>query len=165
MANPALFQKEAQGESTLITILGEIDATSILKGLFDAPTRRIAVDLSGVRRINSCGIREWMKAVEAIPPGIEVEFIRCSRPMVKQFNQVANFGGPGRVVSFYAPYYCQACDLEENVLLSVPQHVDDLVSCHAPEFRCENCGGLLAFDDLEERYFSFVARQETTVQK
>ncbi len=164
MTASVLFQKEAQGESTLITILGEIDATCVLEGLFEAPTRRITVDLHGVRRINSCGIREWMKAIESIPPDTEVEFIRCARPMVKQFNQVANFGGHGRVVSFFAPYYCQACDLEEEVLLSVPRHLDDLSACRAPDFRCENCGGPLAFDDLEERYFSFVARQETALQ-
>ena len=164
MASTVVFRKEIQGDSTLITIQGAIDESVILKGVLDAGSRRIAVDLSGVTRINSCGIREWMSAVEAIPAGQEVEFIRVSRPMVKQFNQVAGFGGRGRVVSFFAPYYCSGCDLEESILLSIPDHRDELLADAAPEFRCENCGERLSFDDLEERYFGFIERQEAVAQ-
>lgn len=165
MSTAVRFQKEVQGDCTLITIQGEIDETAVLKGIFDARTHRITVDLSGITRINSCGIREWVSAVEGIPERCEVEFIRCSRAMVKQFDQVANFSGKGRVVSFFAPYYCEKCSVEVNILLSVPQHQDELLSNIAPEYRCEGCGELLVFDDLEERYFSFVTRQEAAVSQ
>jgi anti-anti-sigma regulatory factor len=163
MASGVIVQKEIQGDITLITVQGEVDEMSSLQGLFEASTGRIVVDVSGITRINSCGIREWVNAIEKLRQGVELEFIRASRVMVKQFNQVAGFRGKGKVISFFAPYYCEGCDLEENILLSVPHHKEELLRSHGPEFRCENCGDKLLFDDVEERYFSFVHRQENPV--
>ena len=112
--------------------------------------------LSDVRRINSCGVREWVNFVRDLPNVSELVFSHCSPAIVTQLNMIYNFRGTASVRSFYAPYVCESCNTEEERLLDVDTHFANGNVGDPPEFRCERCKEPLQFDDLPERYLSFL---------
>jgi hypothetical protein len=55
-----------------------------------------------------------------------------------------------------APYVCEACHTDEYKLLDVEEHFPDRAHPALPAFRCQRCGGVMVFDELPERYLSFL---------
>jgi CheY-like chemotaxis protein len=96
---------------------------------------KVEFDLSGVRYMNSSGVRNWAAFLRAIRE-IEYTFVRCSE-------------------SFLAPYHCDECDRSEERLLQTAA-LTKPSPVIPPRFRCSQCGGDLAFDDVAERYFAFL---------
>jgi hypothetical protein len=69
---------------------------------------------------------------------------------------IYNFRGNATVRSFYAPYVCESCNREEEKLLDVDTHFANGNVGDPPAFACEKCREPLQFDDLPERYLSFL---------
>jgi anti-anti-sigma regulatory factor len=130
--------------------------------------RTLVLDLAEVKRINSCGVRDWVNWLSDLhAKGKTVILTRCSPCIVTQLNLVNNFVGSAMVRSFFAPYYCASCDLEVLCLLQVEDFAGQAqpraprpgdprtpnVQCprHTPQ--CD-----LEFDDIEEAYFAFLPR-------
>jgi anti-anti-sigma regulatory factor len=115
------------------------------------------INTAGVTRINSAGVREWVKWIEKLEAkGVNNYFVECSPGIMNHVNLVINFIGSGRIVSFYAPYFCPACGVERAVLLEL----DDLLTRRvetAPKCRCPDCDHLLEFDESEDFFFSFLS--------
>jgi hypothetical protein len=85
-----------------------------------------------------------------------VVLVECSPAIVAQINLVHNFTGGGAVKSFFAPYFCPACDLEKVLLIEAAE-MGGQATPAAPTCRCDECDGVMDFDDMEESYFAFVA--------
>ena len=67
--------------------------------------------------------------------------------------------GITQVVSFYAPYMCPRCGLDEERLIDVARDLSDDKGNRVrrpPSFPCTSCGAPLVFDDIPERYFAFL---------
>jgi hypothetical protein len=90
-----------------------------------------------------------------MPAVTELTFSHCSPPIVTQLNMIFNFRGNAKVRSFYAPYICEKCGHEEDKLLDVQSQFPG-GKFRAPEFGCDSCGSPMEFDDLPERYLSFL---------
>lgn len=141
--------------AALVTMSGAIDEDAnfdkLLADLRSAA--EIRFDLSGVRRINSCGVREWVNFVRSLPPKAGVVLEKCPSVVVAQINMISNFAANARVSSVHAPFICESCGHEEDVLV-------DLSNGRVPKLdtrACPECGKKeLAFDDLEESYFAFL---------
>lgn len=140
---------------------GVVDEDNNLRSLtarLEAET--LILDLSDVDRINSCGVRDWVNWLGDLQShGKRAVMIRCAPAIVAQANMVTNFLGDALILSFFAPYYCPACDKSEDKLLHVQQFAG-MEEARAPEFACENCGEALEFDDFEESYFAFVSAMD-----
>lgn len=132
------------GELTESTDLG-----AILNETLSPP---LVVDLGGVERINSCGLRAWIRLViDLNAAGVPLILERCSPPVVGQLNLISNFvGKEGEVRSVFAPFDCSSCDQEHLEL--VHRHPDTPVPRNIP---CPSCGGSAEFSDLPDLYFSF----------
>ena len=83
-------------------------------------------------------------------------FVECAPKVVDQFNMVANFGGTGHLVSFYAPYRCDYCDDDRRRLVQVAQDWEELKTGKLPERVCESCGNAEYFDEDPLTFFSFL---------
>jgi hypothetical protein len=120
----------------------------------------VDLELEGVTRINSCGVREWVNFVRTLDSVKSLRFSRCSPTVVLQLNTIYNFRGRAKVKSFLAPYVCEVCHVDEYKLLDVRDHFGEK-GPHAsvPAFRCPRCGGVMMFDELPERYLSFLAEE------
>ena len=114
----------------------------------------VQISLRGIRRINSFGVRSWIDAIRKVPADVALDFIECPPPVVDQINMVSGFLGRGKVISFYAPMTCEACDVEEN-------HLFQVAEVHKrgnklPEVKCKTCGKPMEIDDLEDQYLLFM---------
>jgi len=116
------YNREYTGGGTAITLEGVIDEKTSFAEIFsDLRGDTVSIDLGGVKRINSIGIREWTNAVRNIPEKFDLEYLRCSRFVVNQLNMILNFLTRGSIVSFYAPYYCTKCGAEHEILFEVDE--------------------------------------------
>src|SRR5215470_17417507 len=149
----AIHQRD---DVTYVKMGGVIDEDNELGDL----TERIAagtvvIDLGEIERINSCGVRDWVNWLTRVEKaGSRVVFVECSPAIVSQINLVNNFTGQGVVKSFFAPYFCPNCDREKVLLVEAAEMGP---SPHrAPVCRCDECDGVMEFDDMEDSYFAFL---------
>ena len=155
------FQASVQhrGDMSYVKLGGVIDEDNELGELVDKiPTGTAVIDLGEIERINSCGVRDWVKWLSKLEVnGTRSILIECSPAIVAQINLVNNFTGNGVVKSFYVPYFCPECD-EEKVLLveatdmGPPPH-------DPPTCRCDECDLVMDFDDMPDSYFAFLSNQ------
>ena len=68
----------------VVTIAGIIDENADLTPLSELGVRPIEVNLRGVRRINSFGVRTWIDAVRRIAQSARLTFVQCPPPVVDQ---------------------------------------------------------------------------------
>ena len=65
--------------------------------------RTLVLDLAEVKRINSCGVRDWVNWLSDLhAKGKTVILTRCSPCIVTQLNLVNNFVGRAMVRAYYA---------------------------------------------------------------
>ena len=152
--SPFTITVTSAGDHDLVTIAGVIDETSDLGPLVRLGARPIVVDLRGVRRINSYGVRVWLDAVRQVPVSAPLGFVHCPPPVIDQCNMVAGFLGHGRLESFYAPMTCRECDESVDRLFEV-------AACRAsggklPATPCPRCRRPMEIDDLEDQYLLYV---------
>ncbi len=145
-----------RGEELYLRLEGVIDEDNPLQELLvECTGKRVAIDASKVIRINSCGVRDWVRWLAALEArSNQVFLVQCPPSLVAQLNMVRNFSGErGQVLSILAPFYCESCDREHLEKLSPQQLVANQLA--APERFCERCGEAMLFDDLPESFFGF----------
>lgn len=153
-SHPLHFAVAIDDDGMRVTISGDVDENADFSTLRDELAGRVVMDLAGLRRFNSCGVREWVNFQrDLVGAPVELELHACSPAVVSQLNTISNFGGAARVVSFLAPYVCEACEREEQRLIEVAPDPRDTT---LPAFACERCRNPLVFDDLADRYLSFL---------
>jgi tRNA A-37 threonylcarbamoyl transferase component Bud32 len=144
--------------ATLVTVRGVVDERFAGFGKIDA-TKPIVIDVSAMARMTSFGIRQWSKAIEALPktlPGLYL--LGCPTFFVDQLNMVLNFGGAARVLTVLAPYQCPSCATHSSGTIDVLAHRVMLTAGVVPEKNCPACDSALEFDETPESYFLFVPR-------
>jgi hypothetical protein len=141
---------------TSVEFFGEIDENADFAELRRRLKGQVVFHLAEVRRINSCGVREWVNFVRDLPGVNDLTFTHCSPAIVTQLNMIYNFRGTAKVRSFLAPYVCESCNVEEEKLLDVQTHFPTRDFRRLPDFKCEKCNSGMEFDDLPERYLSFL---------
>jgi hypothetical protein len=139
---------EYAGTWNLVGIIDESADLSFLERLA-GPTR---LNMRGVRRINSYGVRSWIEAVRRVPAAVNFELVECPPSVVDQINMVAGFTGRGRVVSFFAPMICERCGHEKEELFQTEDYRRDQ---RLPAVKCPRCAATMQVDDLEEQYLLF----------
>lgn len=156
------IEKFADGPIACLRFAGTIDESFEGKKLgATVAGDTLVLDLGGVRKISSFGIREWVDfATTASKQVRSMVLIECAPKVVDQLNMVANFAGGGRVFSFYAPFRCDYCDSEHRVLLQVDKDHETIKSMKLAERPCPSCKEGMYFDEDGATYFSYIIGQE-----
>jgi hypothetical protein len=143
-----------------LLLAGTIDETVKLTDLLAyAQNGRLILDLAGITFINSIGVREWCYMQQAaVKARIGIELRRAVEPIVHQLNIVPAARGASIVTSFFAPYECDECDREFDMLLDVRTHGTELARMQAPTLRCPDCKEELVFGHPPELYFTFLGQ-------
>jgi len=115
----------------------------------------IRLHCKDVQRINSVGVKNWIRYFQEISKaGASLVFAECSPAITEQLNLISNFSCGGTVESVYVPYACTVCKNEMIALFSTEELKQrDL---ELPELPCSKCGSKALFDDVEEEYFHFL---------
>ncbi len=154
------ISKIVEGDIMCLRFSGTIDEDFNGKQLADTVKGILILDLGQVRRISSFGIREWVSFVAAAGEKCkDIYYIEASPKIIDQFNMVANFGGKGKILSFYAPYRCDYCDDDRQRLVQVEDAWDDIQNMHLPDFPCESCGNPEYFDEDPQSFFLYLSNQ------
>lgn len=162
------FQHQVLHQTADVTFLklsGVVDEDNELGAAAERlTTPKVVIDLSEIERINSCGVRDWVNWLGKVEKGgvEKTVFIHCSPSIVAQINLVSNFTGNGVVQSFYAPYFCPNCE-REKVDLVETRDVAGRTPFKAPVCRCDECDGVMDFDDMEDSYFAFLSNTKKIV--
>jgi len=154
---PTRMSAEVRGDQVFLE--GVIDENAnLIDVLGRAKNNKLVLDLGGIRFINSIGVREWIRMQQAAANiGLAIELRRVCEPLVHQLNIVPAARGVSMVTSFFAPYECEHCEAEHDVVLDVRLHGAALAKMEAPEMPCPDCKKPLVFATEPELYFTFLA--------
>jgi hypothetical protein len=136
---------------TNCTIVGTIDEDFNQK-LFDLEGKTIIFDFNLLESLNSCGIREWIKFINAIKDK-RIVYDRCPRLLVDQMNMIKGFLPTGASVrSVYAPFFSPNDEEEVDLLLSLDNFNETILTNQFhPKTKSK-----LEFDDMPSQYFAFL---------
>jgi anti-anti-sigma regulatory factor len=157
-----MVEKFADGTIACLKFTGTIDENFEGKKLGGtASGDTLVLDLGGVKKISSFGIREWIDFVSTASKLVRsMILIECTPKVVDQLNMVANFAGGGRIFSFYAPFRCDYCDSEHRELLQVDRDHETIKSMKLAERPCPACKEAMYFDEDGATFFSYLIGQE-----
>jgi hypothetical protein len=83
----------------------------------------VVIDLQQVSAINSVGIRAWIMWFSQFPQ-THFTFVNCPKALVMQMNMVEGFLPEKHdVLSLEVPFYCEDCDKEKEVLMTVGKEI------------------------------------------
>ncbi len=152
--------KIVEGDIMCLRFIGTIDEDFDGAKLAETVKGTLILDLGQVRRISSFGIREWVDFINrATEHCKDIYFIECAPKIIDQFNMVANFGGKGKILSFYAPYRCDYCDDDRVRLIQVEDAWEDIQNLHLPDHPCPTCGNPEYFDEDAQSFFTYLLTQ------
>ena len=143
---------------TVVELYGVLRADSDTRRAGPPRRRRLAA---------SCASSAASRAPTACKSG-STSCARCRRrdctsssvpiPFIHQANLITNLLERQEVESFFAPYSCAACGLDEERLIDVRRDLDGGKRRTPPPQKCSSCGAPLAFDELVDQYFAFLDR-------
>ncbi|HEY7955134.1 MAG TPA: PilZ domain-containing protein [Polyangia bacterium] len=110
------------------------------------------------RRISSDSVQRWIELVRSLKDVERIYLYECPISFIHQANLITNLLERQEVLSFYAPYTCADCGLDEEQLIDVARDLDGGKRRTPPASPCSSCGAPLAFDDLIEQYLAFLDR-------
>jgi hypothetical protein len=132
----------------------EVDLTPLkqLRGELDFHMRDF-------RRISSDSIQTWIDLMRGLTGASKIRLHECPIQFIQQANAISNLLDHTEVVSFFGPYLCRKCGLDEERLIDVKSDLYDAAGVlhrRPPAFTCVRCSAPMIFDDIPERYFMFL---------
>ena len=142
------IERVSDGEALCIRLSGVIDERFEASAVFRDLPKNVVLDLAGIRRITSFGVRQWSDAMKALPARVQhLYVVRAPACFVDQLNMVLNFGGRAEVITATALYFCDHCQEERQIAIDVLGEHALLVSGAAPAAPCPTCGSAMALED------------------
>ena len=158
MARSNAVERIIEGDVVLVTLGGQVDEHFAGFGDF-GDARSAVLDVSALTRMTSFGVRQWLRAIEALPRTLEqVYLLGCPTFFVDQINMVLNFGGAGKILSIVAPFLCTMCGVEAGEVIDVLGERAALAIGGLALRECSRCGGRLELDETPESYFAFLGK-------
>ena len=147
------------GDAALVSVAGLVDEHFAGFGSLGEAVKTVVINVSGMTRMTSFGVRQWLKGMDALPKTIQdLYLLGCPTFFVDQLNMVLNFGGAAQILTVVAPYTCPSCGVESGETIDVLAERAALARGGVSEKECARCGGKLEFDETPESYFSFVSK-------
>jgi len=147
------FRFHRQGNE--IKISGQINEFVDLEPIFDNSWKRLYFDLSGIKEVNSIGLRTWADFTKKFKGFIV--YRQCSVPMMEQLNMVPEaLGNKAWVESFYAPFFCPECFKETQIVLELGKSFDPKAKEITSEVNCPSCNQVMEPEFHRDEYFQFV---------
>jgi len=149
---------EKASNKLVVKMSGTIDEDADFSRLDLKGNTAVDIELSGVKSINSCGIREWIKWI-GTAGAAPVTFNNCPKVIVDQINMVDGFlPSTGKVNSFYVPYYNDDAGSEKNVLFRYGTEFSDQ-GVKPPSPVKDEDGNEMEMDVIESKYFKFLNKK------
>jgi len=136
-----------RGETTKIQLSGTIDETTNFEVLFGQVSQELHVVCRHVTRINSCGIRSWVRYFTKIRNvGTKVVLQECSPALVEIMSLFFNFAFGISVQSVSMPFECVRCKRNYVALLSQANLNTFATQGETLSTQCPHCRGQAKFN-------------------
>jgi hypothetical protein len=148
---------ELQGSKLTLQFKGTVDESFKIELPDPKKVKEVHVHCKGVVRINSAGLKAWIKFFQALKAQkTSFTFHECSTAVVEQANLLPNFMVGGTVESLMVPFCCGGCGSD----LAGFFRVEPLrrANFEVPSLDCPNCGASAEFDDFVDHYFGFLKK-------
>lgn len=150
-------KSEKAGEKLNLVLAGTIDEDIDFSQIPIAGHKQIDVQMSGIKSINSCGIREWIKWMGTAGDA-QITWHECPKVIVDQVNMVDGFlPAKGKVMSFFVPYYNDESGSEKNLLFRYGTEFKE-GSVNPPAEVKDDDGNAMEMDVIESKYFKFIKK-------
>ncbi len=137
-----------------VVLKGTVTENDDLSPLVSQIPHDAVCDVSGITRINSAGIRQWLRFIRALSEDVQLSFEGCTVPFVTQLNLIDRFVGTARIVSLYVPYLCTTCDATHDALISMSSVEQGRILGDPPQ--CSKCAIPMELDIDIDDYLSFL---------
>lgn len=145
------------GEKLNVVMAGSIDEDADFTQLSLSGAAQIEIEMAGLKSINSCGIREWIKWMSTAPTA-NITFNQCPKVIVDQINMVDGFlPTNAKVQSFYVPYYNDESGSEKNILFRLGTEFTETAVSPPADVKDEE-GNSMEMDVIESKYFKFIKK-------
>ena len=144
-----------RADSTFVVLEGEVTET-VNFGELRSLKGRVILDMAGIRRINSFGVRELLNFLDELKPRCTLEAERCSTAIVSQLNMLPTFTQRVRVRSVMAPLECPKCGEEGESSVDI---TPGSRSVPIPARPCAACATTMTLAEPEDRYFAFLTEK------
>ena len=147
------LERRRVGNVTVVCIEGELSEQ--FPGLEVGRSLRgdVIIDLAGLDRITSFGVREWLTMLRELYAS-RLVFTRCSESFVNQVSMIRSFCSPGQIASFYAPYACSGCGAQFSALYDAKRDAMAIARRQPMAVACPRCGHGSSFDDDPSVYLA-----------
>ena len=148
---------EKNGTQYGVTVIGTIDEDIDFGSYSLSGATQVDFKLSGIKSINACGIREWIKWI-GTAGSAKVLYHECPKIIVDQINMVQGFlPSSGLVMSFFVPYYNDEVGSEKNVLFTFGKEYTESSLTPPAEVKDAD-GNVMEMDVVEAKYFKFIKK-------
>jgi serine/threonine-protein kinase len=114
-------------------------------------------EVSGIKRITSFGVRQWIAAMKALPATVKhLYLVRCPPVFVDQLSMVLNFAGRAEVISAFASCVCEQCGDESMVLLDFVGDRTRITAGQLPDSQCAKCKKPMPLADDPHTYVRLI---------
>jgi hypothetical protein len=157
--------KVQRSQSALqIQLEGAIGETTPMFALPMAGLTEISLDLSGVKSINSIGIKQWILWTLKVPQSCSVKMIKVPFLLATQASMVVGFAPSNFAVeSMSLPFVCESCGHEFSVLIERGTHYQYAVGTQPRQLSlpdgapCPKCKSTeIDSDYIVEKTFKFL---------
>ena len=144
--------------SLLVYLKGSIDEYTDFEDSIGPVSGAIHINLRGVNRINSSGVRSWLEYFRKLKSQTaRIVFQECAIPIVLQTSLFQGFLDEGEVESVFAPMICEKCHKTSEKLIATADTQRQEFS--VPTSSCPHCHETSAvFDDDPDSYFGFLKK-------
>ncbi len=154
------IQQSDNGTTRCVKLIGKMIESAQYQSIDASKSEVVEFDFSGVSMINSKGIQIWKDFMKSLPTTSRYTYVRCPLKVVNQLNLFPGFKG-GKTVdvaSFYAPYFCEACDKSNSILITTARDFPGGRVGTPPATICPDCQKPMEFDGNAQKYFLFLKR-------
>lgn len=140
------------GDFTIVTLGGRIAETFKGEELGRRLVGNVILDTRQVDRVTSFGVRAWLAMLDAMDID-RLYFVRCSEPVLSQMSMIRSFVGSGEIISFFAPYLCDACGNAFQVLYEADEDRATIEAARPVVVPCPRCQTKCTLDDDPDSFF------------
>lgn len=156
LGNTQIIVSKAEDNTVRYVFSGLVDENFDQEQVPRCISDKVHFNLEKVTGFNSCGIREWVFFIKRFSGTSTLVFEACSVAMIDQINMIPMMRGTAKITSFYAPYHCSSCSVEEvDKMIDIQEHAKVIHAQEAPVFDCDSCKNELEFDAIPEAFFRF----------
>src|SRR5262245_53512010 len=127
--NSGTFQVNLTPEKggVVVKISGTLDETANLGSINLKTYKEIILDLSGLARINSHGIRSWLTWLNHFDQGRQVTVSHCPKILITQANTIKGLLPAWMHLKQLAvPYFCAECNEDFSKWIEVSSSIENL---------------------------------------